>query len=166
MQAFTGTTPLSVMPEHIENTSSPVTCRVTDYRYGWKIQPHTHSRHQLICPVRGAMIVRTPVDHPVVPPSRALWMPAAMTHSIRCIGVVHMRSVFVPQEAASRLMTKCSVVGSHRWCENSCARLPRPRIPMRSIPRDGCLMRLMLDELQALAVLPLHLPMERIHQRR
>jgi len=159
MQTFTETTPLSEVLAQVENTSSPVTCRATDYRYGWEIQPHVHSRHQLIFAVQGVMIVRTPVGQWVVPPSRGLWMPAGMAHSIRCIGEVHMRSLFVLRDAAPGLMTECSVVGISPLVQELMRSALEVAHPYASNSRDGRLMRLLLDELQALAVLPLHLPM-------
>lgn len=152
-------TPLSLVPADVEGASVPVLCRATDYPAGWKVAPHAHSRHQLLHAIHGVMSVRADAGHWVVPPSRGLWLPAGMVHSIRCIGEVHMRSLYVRCDAAPRLFSRCEAVGISpllRELIRAAAQVPQPYLPQS---RDGRLMRLLLDELLALPVLPLHLPM-------
>lgn len=151
--------PLTEVLKQVENTASPVSCRATDYPYGWEVQPHSHSTHQLIYAVQGVMSVRAEAGHWVVPPSRGLWMPAGMTHAIRCIGEVHMRSLFIRQDAAPRLLAECSAVGISPLLRELIRAAAEVALPYTANSRDGRLMRFLLDELRALPVLPLHLPM-------
>ncbi|QEI09455.1 AraC family transcriptional regulator [Pigmentiphaga aceris] len=147
------------MLAQVENTSSPVTCRATDYEYDRVMEPHSHTRHQLVYAVHGVMSVRTQTGYWVIPPSRGLWIPAGTTHAVRCIGEVHMRSLYVRQDAAPGLITMCCAVGISplmRELIRAAAEVSHPYAPDS---RDGRLMRLLLDELHALPVLPLHLPM-------
>ncbi len=94
----------------------------------------------------------------IVPPTRAIWMPAGFVHSIRCVGELHMRSLWVRPDAAPHLPAVSQAVGVFRPVagtdpvgdEAGCqlpARLAR-RPPGEPDP----------DELQALPVLALHLP--------
>lgn len=159
MQRFARLTPLPEVLAAVDNETAPVACRATDYPAGWEILPHAHAKHQLIHAVHGVMGVHADAGHWVIPPSRGLWMPAGMKHSIRCIGEVHMRSLFVRADAAPRPMSDCRAVGISpllRELIRAAVEVKQPYVPNS---RDGRLMRLMLDELRALPVLPLHLPM-------
>ncbi|HYP83200.1 helix-turn-helix transcriptional regulator [Variovorax sp.] len=151
--------PLSRALEEIDGASSPVTGRATDYPASWHIEPHAHNKHQLIYAVQGVMVVQADAGRWVVPPTRAIWMLAGMTHEIRCIGEVHMRSLLVAPDAAPRLLDQTQAVGVSpllRELVRAAVEVPQPYSPQS---RDGRLMRLILDELRALPVLPLHLQM-------
>ena len=52
---------------------------------GFVIDPHQHLRDQLIYAVSGVMRIGTSEDAWVVPPDRALLMPAGIEHSIEGI---------------------------------------------------------------------------------
>lgn len=143
----------------VENSSAPVSCRATNYPPGWEVLPHAHTKHQLIHALQGVMVVHSEAGHWVVPPSRGLWMPAGMTHSIRCIGEVHMRSLYVQRHAAPQLFENCQVVGISALLRELIRAAMEVGPAYAPDSRDGRLMHLLLDELHALPVLPLHLPM-------
>jgi len=143
----------------VENASSPVTCRAVDYEYDRVMGAHAHTKHQLVYAVHGVMSVRAETGFWVIPPSRGLWIPAGTTHAVRCIGEVHMRSLYVRQDAAPGLMTTCCAVGISPLLRELIRAAAEVRHPYAPESRDGRLMRLLLDELHALPVLPLHLPM-------
>ena len=151
--------PLSKVLAEIDAGTAPVSCRATDYPAGWEVAPHAHGKHQLIYAVHGVMAVKADAGQWVVPPTRGIWMPAGMTHAIQCIGVVNMRSLFILPGAVPNLPVESCVVGISpllRELIRAAAEVPAPYVPAS---RDGRLMRLMLDELRTLPVLPLHLPM-------
>jgi AraC-like DNA-binding protein len=151
--------PLLQILDEVDREPAPVSCRATDYPAGWDVAPHAHAKHQLVHAVHGVMIVRADAGQWVVPPTRGIWMPAGMEHAIRCIGAVQMRSIYVRPEAAPHLpLDSCAVAISPLLRELiKCAvDVLQPYAPQS---RDGRLMRLLLDELRTLPVLPLHLPM-------
>jgi len=150
---------LSESLREIEAAASPITGRPTDYPAGWHIEPHAHSKHQLIYAVQGVMVVRAEAGRWVVPPTRAIWMRAGMTHEIRCVGEVHMRSLLVAVDAAPRLLDKTQAVGIPPLLRELIRSAMDVRQPYAPGTRDGRVMRLILDELRALPVLPLHLHM-------
>nr|WP_028311544.1 helix-turn-helix transcriptional regulator [Derxia gummosa] len=150
---------LATSLQEIEAAVSPVAARQTDYPAGWCVAPHAHSRHQLIHAVRGVMVVEAEAGRWVVPPTRAIWMQAGMTHAIRCIGEVHMRSLFVAVDAAPRLPARTQAVGIAPLLRELVRAAMEVSQPYAPASRDGRLMRLILDELRALPVLPLHLRM-------
>ncbi|SNT08370.1 transcriptional regulator, AraC family [Noviherbaspirillum humi] len=148
---------LSEALQEIEGASSPVTGRPTDYPAGWHIKPHAHSKHQLIYAVRGVMVVKAEAGQWVVPPTRAIWMAAGMTHEIRCVGEVHMRSLFVAPGAARTLLAGTQAVAIPPLLRELIRAAMEVPQPYEAASRDGRLMRLILDELHVLPVLPLHL---------
>jgi AraC-like DNA-binding protein len=143
----------------MDQAATPIIGEATDYPSGWRIEPHAHLKHQLLYAVRGVMVVHSPAGRWVVPPTRAIWMSAGMTHEIRCIGEVHMRSLLVAHDAAPKLPAATQAVAISpllRELIRAAMEVPQPYLPGT---RDGRVMRLILDELRALPVLPLHLQM-------
>lgn len=154
--------PPKALPEvlkEIEAYVSPVTGKATNYPAGWHIAPHAHSRHQLIYAVRGVMVVSADAGRWVVPPTRAIWMAAGMTHEIDCVGEVHMRSLLVARNAARKLLEGTQAVGVSPLLRELIGAAMEVAQPYAAGTRDGRLMRLILDELRALPLLPLHLHM-------
>jgi AraC-like DNA-binding protein/quercetin dioxygenase-like cupin family protein len=145
--------------EEIEQAPSPMTGRATDFPAGWHIEPHTHGKHQLLYAVRGVMAVQTDVGRWVVPPTRAIWMLAGMTHEIRCIGEVHMRSLLIAPNAAPNLLGETQAVAISQLLRELIRAAMDVKQPYAPGTRDGRVMRLILDELRALPALPLHLHM-------
>ncbi|MDM0031897.1 helix-turn-helix transcriptional regulator [Variovorax sp. J22P271] len=153
--------PASPNPEflsQVDRNPAPVSCKATDYPAGHVIAPHAHAKSQLIYAVHGVMMVSAGEGRWIVPPTRGIWMPAGWPHAIRCIGEVRMRSIYVRPEAAPHLPDQSRAVGISALLRElilAAAEVP-PDYARNS--RDGRLMRLLLDELHALPVLPLHLP--------
>jgi AraC-like DNA-binding protein len=58
-----------------------------------QIDWHDHARHQLICPRIGVLGVSTPSGMWIVPPERAVWIPAGVTHAHRAYGTTDMRAI-------------------------------------------------------------------------
>jgi len=151
--------PFPEVLKEINETSAPIFCRATDYPEGWHVEPHNHSKHQLIYAVKGVMVVQAEIGRWVVPPTRGIWMQAGMTHEIRCIEEVHMRSLLVAPDAATRLPAETRTVGISPLLRELIRAAVDIQQPYVASSRDGRVMRLILDELRALPVLPLHLQM-------
>ena len=157
------TAPLDAPPSQarlarIDGDAMPVIGIATDYPAGHVISPHAHAKGQLIHAMHGVMVVAAPGGQWIVPPTRGLWVPAGFVHGIRCVGVVRMRSIWVRPEAAPHLPAQPRAVGVspllHELIQEAMEIPPQ----YRADSRDGRLMRLLLDELHALPVLPLYLP--------
>ena len=67
----------------------------SDYRAGETIEAHEHNAHQIVHAVTGVMRVTAENDTWVVPPRRALWIPARTVHDIRCVSLVKMRTIYL-----------------------------------------------------------------------
>jgi AraC-like DNA-binding protein len=62
---------------------------------GKKFDWHTHTEHQLAWSPEGVLVVRTEGGSFVLPPARALWIPAGTAHETQASGVAVLRSVYV-----------------------------------------------------------------------
>jgi AraC-like DNA-binding protein len=137
----------------------PVVALARDLPPSHEIDWHSHPRFQLVYAARGVMSVDTREATWVVPPQRAVWMPAQVEHRLTAKGVVQLRSLYVKPDAAGRMPHSCEVLEVTPLLRELIVRateLPR-EYDMRGA--SGRLMRLLLDELAGLARLPYHLPM-------
>jgi AraC-like DNA-binding protein len=73
-----------------------------DYPDGHATGLHSHARVQLLYATRGVMRIATEAAAYVVPPGRALWVPAALPHAVTMRGTVAMRALFFREDAARR----------------------------------------------------------------
>jgi AraC-like DNA-binding protein len=80
------------------------------YPPGHVLEPHAHPWGQLIYAVSGTMQVLAEQTLWLVPPTRALWAPAGVVHSIEMRGRVAMRTIYVPAEHAARLPARSHAI--------------------------------------------------------
>jgi AraC-like DNA-binding protein len=65
-------------------------------------EPHVHEHHaQIMYAVKGSMTVLTAEGIWVLPPQRALWIPAGVTHTFKHSRPVSLRTVYVRADTAS-----------------------------------------------------------------
>lgn len=143
--------------KELRGAAAPIVAQPIDYPAGWYIEPHMHREHQLLYAVRGVMLVEADAGRWVVPPTRGIWMIAGMTHAIRCVGEVHMRSLLIAGRVAPESLDRTQTVAVSPLLRELIRAAMDVRTPWAADSRDGRLMRLILDELQGLPTLPLHL---------
>jgi AraC-like DNA-binding protein len=149
----------------------PVTAMALDYGPSDRVRRHQHPVGQLIYAVRGVMVIRTEMGQWIVPTTRALWMPGSMTHEIRMVGHVRMRTIYVRPSASTDLPADCAVVAVSPLLNALIVEAVNVRVPYPQHSRDGRLMRLLIDEIVQMPTLPLNLPypsdprLQVIHER-
>lgn len=80
------------------------------YPADYTISSHTHERDQLLYGKSGMMTVNTTDGAWLLPPERAVWIPAGTAHSVRMVGPVTTRSLFTNKEFRVRRSARCEVV--------------------------------------------------------
>lgn len=140
-------------------TPGPVAAMARDLPDGHVIAPHRHRRAQLIYGTSGAITVTTGAGSWVVPPNRAVWVPAGVRHSMRTSGPVTMRTLYVEQDARPWLPAACTVVAVSALLKELIEAATRIPVDHDAAGRDGKVLSLLLDELEPVAVPALHLPM-------
>ncbi len=64
------------------------------YRRGVRLDTHMHREAQLVYAARGTMQVTTPKGRWLVPPDRAVWVPARSEHAIDVLADIEMRTLY------------------------------------------------------------------------
>jgi AraC-like DNA-binding protein/mannose-6-phosphate isomerase-like protein (cupin superfamily) len=64
------------------------------YKRGVRLGTHMHREAQLVYAARGTMQVTTPEGRWLVPPDRAVWVPALLEHSIDVLADIQMRTLY------------------------------------------------------------------------
>jgi AraC-like DNA-binding protein len=64
------------------------------YRKGVRLDTHLHREAQLVYAAEGTMQVTTPKGRWLVPPDRAVWVPALLEHSIDVLADIEMRTLY------------------------------------------------------------------------
>jgi len=64
------------------------------YRKGTRLDPHMHREAQLVYAAKGTMQVTTPKGRWLVPPDRAVWVPALLEHAIDVLADIDMRTLY------------------------------------------------------------------------
>src|SRR5882757_253939 len=65
-----------------------------NYKKGARLDPHMHREAQLVYAARGTMQVTTPKGRWLVPPDRAVWVPARLEHAIDVLADIEMRTLY------------------------------------------------------------------------
>src|SRR5436309_14788210 len=101
----------STDPRDYQNVRRPFAAMGKSFPDGFEIAPHHHKRDQLIYAVSGVMRVRTAQEAWIVPPDRAVYVPARTIHSLSMRGDVAMRTLYIAQGAAPALPPRPTVIG-------------------------------------------------------
>jgi AraC-like DNA-binding protein len=64
------------------------------YKKGTRLDTHMHRESQLVFATRGTMQVTTPKGRWLVPPDRAVWVPARLPHAIDVLADIEMRTLY------------------------------------------------------------------------
>src|SRR5436190_5289065 len=64
------------------------------YRKGVRLGTHMHREAQLVYAAKGTMQVTTPKGRWLVPPDRAVWVPAGLEHAIDVLADIEMRTLY------------------------------------------------------------------------
>jgi AraC-like DNA-binding protein/quercetin dioxygenase-like cupin family protein len=86
--------PLSAVRGSHRATGDGVTMVAQSYRKGTRLDTHMHREAQLVYAARGTMQVTTPKGRWLVPPDRAVWVPARLPHAIDVLADIDMRTLY------------------------------------------------------------------------
>lgn len=91
-------TPILPLSDRRRSTMDGVHLLATRYPKGHRLDTHAHREAQLVYAAAGTMQVTTPKGRWLVPPDRAVWVPAHLPHSIDVLADIEMRSLYVDPE--------------------------------------------------------------------
>ena len=151
----------SIDPDDYQTVPRPLAAMPKQYPAGYVLLPHLHPRAQLTYARSGTMTITTVTGIWVVPPQRAVWIPAETEHSIAMTSPVEMVGIYIEPAAAPHLPQTACVIAVSRLLRELILEASGLPVLYDETGRDGRVMALILDEVRALPALPLHLPRPR-----
>jgi AraC-like DNA-binding protein len=142
------------------DTPRAIVARSLEWPESFERAPHYHDCCQLVYCSEGIMNVTAPAGTWVVPPQRAVWMPANIVHTIKAKTNLSFRSIYIDPSAAPWLPTECCVVGVSALLRSlilEAVEIPRH---YQLGGREERIMNLILDEIAGITAIAgdLHLP--------
>jgi len=86
--------PIAVIQGRRTSTGDGIHLIANEYPRGIRLDTHMHREAQLVYAARGTMQVTTPKGRWLVPPDRAVWVPARLAHSIDVLADIDMRTLY------------------------------------------------------------------------
>lgn len=125
---------------------------------GERIRPHWHDWAQLVFSVSGVMSVITDEGFWVVPPNRAVWIPALKKHSFLMRTRVEMHTLYIDPAIAPDQPDHCCVLQASPLLSATVNRLLDYPIDYGPDSPPARLGTVILDELQVAPRMPLYVP--------
>lgn len=150
---------LPQLQERIQCERSAIVTFEREFPRGHLIESHQHARAQLIYAVQGMMRIDTPLGIWVVPPMRAVWVPAGVEHEIRASTTLQLRTLFISPRPHHAAPEQCHVVEVSRLLRELILRLVELGPDVGSAPALAAMLDLLMFEINAFKALPLHVPM-------
>lgn len=129
-----------------------------DYPADFLIPAHSHHRDQLVHATRGVMTVTAAGSTWVVPPRRAVWIPAGVLHDIATSGAVELRTLYVRPGLARHVGDACVVVHVSALLEELILEACRIGDLRATAARERHLIDVIVDQLRTIRMVPLQLP--------
>ncbi len=148
------------LPDPVEDIISvprPIVVMAKEFYSGHLIPSHQHSRAQLLYASSGVMTVKTNSGIWVVPPLRAVWIPAYTRHQIEVSGHLAMRTLYIDPTYYSGPSEGCCVIAvSPLLKELILYAVGLPRLyPLEG--QEERLLTVILDQISNMSTAPLEL---------
>ena len=125
-------------------------------------EPHQHRKAQLIYVINGVITIEADRGIWTVPPQCAVWIPAGVIHLARSTGRITIGSLYIEPGLAGSFLEECGIVFVQPLLRELLVRfINGPQLYPEGETREARLVSVLLDELQAAPIEPLHLPMPR-----
>lgn len=121
--------------------------------------PHSELWHQLIYASHGVLTVHTAGALWVLPPHRAVWVPAGTEYSIEMSGPVSLRTLYLRTALSASLPTNCCTVNVPPLLRELILHTVRLGALDGGIPEQARVAGVIVDQLRSIATMPLQLPM-------
>jgi AraC-like DNA-binding protein len=123
------------------------------------IAKHSHDWDQLTYAADGVMRVHTDAASFLVPPHRAVVVPAGLQHAEEMLGPVSVRTLYLAPGLAKALQPRCRTVNVSRLLRELILHVSRIGALDRKVARQARLIGVLLDEIEGVTEVPLQLPM-------
>ena len=148
------------LPGYDPTTARPVRLIARDLEHDATLPAHTHRWHQVLYSASGVVRVTTDDSTWIVPPSRAIWIPAGIVHAVAILEEAHMRSLYVLPAASVLPSDACRVIEVSHLLRELIATLGTEATEADA-RRERMVSNLILDELRKAPTLPVRVAMPR-----
>ena len=139
-------------------TIRPVVALEDSYPAGFIDPYHSHHRSQLLYTTSGVMSVVTDETSFVLPPNRAVWLPAGTMHQVSCGGAVVINSLYIDPDLPDQPQG-CRVFEVSELVMALIHEILTFDHAYDVDGREGRIVRMLLDEVKLMPAVPLHAPM-------
>jgi AraC-like DNA-binding protein len=129
-----------------------------DLPHGHVIREHSHPEDQLLFASKGVMTLQTRQGVWVVPPMRAIWIPADTPHSVNMSGPVSMRTLYFLPALCRMLPAKCFVMHVSAFLRELILHTCKFSRLNRKTAKQKRIADLLVDQLKEVHSVPLQLP--------
>lgn len=153
--------PRSTDPRDYQRLQQAVAAMAKGFADRFLIEPHSHARDQLLYAVSGTMRIRTASETWIVPPDRAVYIPADVVHSVAMRGPVEMRTLYIDRRRNPDLPSAPVVIGVTPLLKALVLALLDEPIDYGPDTRAHRLAMLIIDEIVRATPLEMSIPMPR-----
>ena len=123
-----------------------------------ELEPHRHAKAQFILCLRGVLTCEAEGGFWLVPAHSAIWIPAAMLHSIQAEGALEGYAAFIDPAAAAGLPTHCCTFAATPLARELLVRCAGFPVLYPEDGFEGRVVALLLEEIVRTPVAHFHLP--------
>jgi AraC-like DNA-binding protein len=139
----------------------PVRSMAVTFPNGGVLADRASEWDRLVYASRSAMRIRTAREEWMVPPHRALWVPAGVRHRVEMKGPVSVRSLYFRPGLSRRLPRTCRVMSVSALFRELILHIARRAIVDPYLVSDSHAVAMLLEQLRAIEGVPLQLPLPR-----
>lgn len=129
-----------------------------DLPHGHRIPEHAHPEDQLLFASKGVMTLRTMQGVWVVPPMRAVWIPADTPHTVSISGQVSMRTLYLSPKLCRAFPPKCFVMNVSPLLKELIQHACKFSRLSKRVATERRIVEILVDQLKAAYCIPLQLP--------
>lgn len=122
---------------------------------------HTHNWDQLTYATAGVLRVATADASWVVPPHRAVWVPAGIAHAEQMFAPVSVRTLYFAPRIAKTLPRECRTLNISSLLRELILHVSRLGALDRRTPSHARIIGVLLDQMTTVSEVPLQLPLPR-----
>ncbi len=146
--------------DDIDGIHRPVFSLITETTFTGETDAHRHRKAQLMYVISGVLTVEAAGGIWTVPPHCALWIPSGVSHAGRIAGHIKIGSLYIDPALAAPLEQDCGILFVQPFLRELILRFDRnTALPDMDGERERRLGLVLLDELAAAPLEPIHLPM-------
>src|SRR5689334_9954407 len=144
--------------ESLDWRGSPIIGLDDEYAPGFVDPMHSHNHAQLLYASSGVMSVTTESSAFVIPPQRAIWLPAHMAHEVSCRGHVSLRTLYVDETMTGLASRPCQVIEVSDFLKALIVEMSRVDKAYGDADREMAIAKVLIHELTQMPAAPYSAP--------